>query len=509
MSIDLLLRLEKLALFFVILFLPITGLPKRFSISFLGNNLSMYFLFIGMLLVVYEYTKQRTIVRKSFIKYFCIYALWQLICLVIGLYSYEYNEYLTIEQSPKLLVILNFLSKHGLIINDLLALKIWLLIRSIRDILFLNNQVLALAFLVWHLYHGDWEKGFYDVRKAILSLVIVMGTYSFIELLWLKMQIPFTEELLKTINVFLYDPENSHGWWPPLLWRGQLRSLCPEPPFFSIISILCLPFVWSFFFSKRKNMFYYVLLVYYSMMIFATNARTATVVVTLEFLFLVAMVLIIKNKEWIKSVVSILICMSIGFLINLINFNDLHNGREINIAAELNDYTKNNIVSAVKKDVRSNNARLANMIATFETIKDYPVFGVGYGLKDAYVDARLPEFSYSNDEVRNWSRYMHNEGVLKSGYPLLNQYLDVGVNNGVIGLILYLFPVFYFCKKLLVLYKINLLNYMHVVVFISFCGLLVAQLTNAYMLICNGVTWGLMLCMVENDNDLRATETTN
>ena len=155
---------------------------KRFSIPFLGSNLSMYFLFIGMLLVVYEYTKQRTIVRKSFVKYFCIYALWQLLCLVIGLYFYEYNEYLTIEQIPKLLVIVNVLSEQGLIINDLLAIKIWLLLRALKDILFQNNQVLVLAFLVWHLYHDDWEKGFYDVRKAVLSLVLLMGAYSFIEL---------------------------------------------------------------------------------------------------------------------------------------------------------------------------------------------------------------------------------------------------------------------------------------------------------------------------------------
>ena len=32
-------------------------------------------------------------------------------------------------------------------------------------------------------------------------------------------------------------------------------------------------------------------------------------------------------------------------------------------------------------------------------------------------------------------------------------------------------------------------------VFVSFIGLLVAQLSNADLIICNGVVWGLMLCI--------------
>lgn len=506
MSIDLLHRFEKFALFFVILFLPITGLPKRFSIPFLGSNLSMYFLFIGMLLVVYEYTKQRTIVRKSFIKYFCIYALWQLICLVIGLYSYEYNEYLTIEQSPKLLVILNFLSKHGLIINDLLALKIWLLVRSIRDILFLNNQVLALAFLVWHLYHGDWEKGFYDVRKTILSLVVLMGSYSFIELLWLKASLPFSESFLKTINVLLYDPESAHGWWPPLLWWGQLRSLCHEPSYFGIISILALPFIWSFAFENKNKVFAYMLIMYYGLMIAATNARTAIIVTLGQFILLIVLGVWSRKKDWIKPIIALFLCIAMGFAFNLVNFKALFNNSNSGIIGDLEKYAENNIVSVTKKDSRSNSARLANMIANVETIKDFPVFGVGNGLKDAYVDARLPEFSYTNYEVRNWSRYMHNEGVLKSGYPALNKYLDVAVNNGLFGLFLYLIPAFHFIRVFYTLKCKDCIDYRNAMVFVSFIGLLVAQLSNADLIICNGVAWGLMLCISDTIFENRNTQ---
>lgn len=343
------------------------------------------------------------------------------------------------------------------------------------------------------MYHDDWEKGFYDVRKAVLSLVLLMGAYSFIELLWLKTSLPFSESFLKTINVLLYDPERSHGWWPPLLWWGQLRSLCHEPSYFGIISIFALPFIWSFAFENK--VFAYMLIMYYGLMIAATNARTAIIVTLGQFILLIILGVWSRKKDWIKPIIAIFLCIAMGFAFNLVNFKALFYNSNSSVVEDIGKYAENNIVSVTKKDSRSNSVRLANMIANVETIKDFPVFGVGNGLKDAYVDARLPEFSYTNYEVRNWSRYMHNEGVLKSGYPALNKYLDVAVNNGLPGLFLYLVPVFYFIRAFYTLKCKNCIDYRNAMVFVSFIGLLVAQLSNADLIICNGVAWGLMLCI--------------
>ena len=43
----------------------------------------------------------------------------------------------------------------------------------------------------------------------------------------------------------------------------------------------------------------------------------------------------------------------------------------------------------------------------------------------------------------------------------------------------------------------NKLDYREAMVFVSFIGLLVAQLSNADLIICNGITWGLMLCITD------------
>ena len=39
---------------------------------------------------------------------------------------------------------------------------------------------------------------------------------------------------------------------------------------------------------------------------------------------------------------------------------------------------------------------------------------------------------------------MHNEGVLKSGFPPLNKFADIAVQNGFIGLILYFYRYYIF-----------------------------------------------------------------
>ena len=123
--------------------------------------------------------------------------------------------------------------------------------------------------------------------------------------------------------------------------------------------------------------------------------------------------------------------------------------------------------------------------------------GIGTGLKDAYIDRNLPEFAYNNYEVRNWSRYMRNEGVLRMGYPPLNKYADVAVQNGLVGLLLYLSVPGYLVLQLIGRYKCVLTDYRAVMLVIAMSGLLAAQLSNSAFVICNGIIWGLLYCKLE------------
>lgn len=64
MSIDLLHRLERICLFLIIIFLPITGLPQRFALPIVGKTMSMYFLIASVLLLIYEFFKYGIQINK-------------------------------------------------------------------------------------------------------------------------------------------------------------------------------------------------------------------------------------------------------------------------------------------------------------------------------------------------------------------------------------------------------------------------------------------------------------
>lgn len=493
MSINVLHKLQKVMLFLMIIFLPFSSIPKRFSIPGLGQNLSTYCLLVGIVLLIYEYIKHKFVIKKCWKLFFTIYIVWQIICLAKGLMCYEYNEYLTLDQIPRLKYILEKLALHGIVVPPLMAIKTWLFIRFSKNIVLINNTVFIVAFYVYHLYHSDFKCAFRDIRKAILWLVLFMGLYSIIELAWLKGNSMSAKNLLMMVNPYIFDPKQLNGWWPPLLWNGQLRSLTTEPSFFGIISIMCLPILWSFLFDENFKYRYIAVLGYFTFMIAATNARTAIVVTLGELFLLICSACIVKKLDYLKKVGLILIVTGIAFSINLIDFSKANS----NMEQALEKYTEQNVTSMTNTNARSNNARLANLVANLNTIKDFPIMGVGTGLKDIYMDVRLPEFSFSNNEVRNWSRDMHREGVLKSGYPSLNQYTDIASQNGLIGLFLYLFPIGYSIYRLVSYGKIIFKDYNLIMLLISMIGLLFAQLSNAAFVVCNGFIWGLLFCKID------------
>lgn len=389
------------------------------------------------MLPVYEYFKFRLEINKNVIKFFAVFVIWQLVCLIIGLATYGYKELLTLEQMPKLKVIFDLLSKFEISVNKLLAIKLWLFLRFSKDIFFTNNIIFLTAFYIWHLYKYNFSEAFNDVRKAIVCLVLVMGAYSFIELLWLKLGLWFAHDFLTYINALFMSIGNAHGWWPPLRLKSQLRSICAEPSFFGTVGVLCLPFLWSLLFEAKNKLFPGILIFYFTLMIAAINSRTA-IILTIVIIILLGISTVI-NRTMITNFLIIYCVSLMAFTVNLIDYRQLLNYGNITMfTAE--KYLEQNVNSITNVNACSNSARLANLIANLATIKQYPVFGVGTGLKDAYIDSHLPEFSYNIREVRNWSRYMHNEGVLKSVFPVLNKFADVCVANGIIGFILYFTP---------------------------------------------------------------------
>lgn len=537
MSLEALHNLEKRLLQLMIVVLPLNAIPQRFSLPGLGGDLVNYVCLLMIIVLGYEYVKYRFAISKKAITFFVVFIAWQIICLAVGLITYEYNELLTLDQISKLEVILAYASNYGIEINELIAIKCWLFLRFIKNILLLNNIVFFVAFYIYHLYQSDFTKAFQDIRKAVVVLVVIMGTYSFVELLWLKLDLDFAKRFLEFINPYLYDPKSSHGWWPPLLWKNQLRSICTEPSFFGTISIFCLPFLWSLFLERKNKLLISLLIFYFILMITATNARTAIVLTIIEFILLG--IFSIYRKNLLKKFVVLLILGGLAFAANLgdykniINKNNTNDIKSVQIVknkdvktnqkaviekkekallieqnktkakiqkqddSKLKKYIENNILSLTNLNSRSNNARLGNLVANINVIIDNPLFGVGTGLKDAYLAEKFPDFSKNNNEVKNWIKYMYDKGVLKSGIPALNKFADIAVQNGIVGLIIYFMPLYFLCKKLLKNRATVLNDNRCIILIIVMITLLGAMMNGGALIICNGIVWGLLFCKIK------------
>lgn len=495
MSLVTLHKYERFFLMLSILFLPITNLPVKISVLF-GSNISNWFMYMGLLFLGYEFWKYGIAVSSWFKKFIVIFSIWQIVCLAAGLYMYPFDSLLALGQSSKLSLILRQLNGHGIFINEMFALKMWLFIRFSSYILLKSNLLFYAFFFVFHLYNDNFKQGFKDIRKAITILSVVMSIYSAIELIWLKTGSNDAEYLLKVINSFLFIPASSHGWWPPLLWRGQLRSLAPEPSFFGILSMFALPFLWSYLMESKIKARYIFLIGYFELMIFATNSRTAVFFLLFEIVLLIVYNALVREKHLFIRTVLILILTMVAFTGNL-GLNLINANRPAKTEVSAYQYYEANLGSLKNSNSRSNSARLANVIANVRTIKDYPLMGVGYGLKDAYIDERIPDFSKTDHEVILWGKYMHAEGVLKSGYPALNKYVDVAVADGIPGLLLFLLPFGYTAFGLLKNRKMLLANRSICLTVIALSGFLGTWMGSVQYPICAGIMTGLLLVFIK------------
>ena len=109
MTIEILHKWQRIMLFGLIITLPLTSIPKAFQIPGLGLSLSDYFFVVGLLLIIYEFVRYRFAIDKKIKYFFIIYILWQIICLIHGLYFYEFNDLLTLNQISKLEIVLDIL----------------------------------------------------------------------------------------------------------------------------------------------------------------------------------------------------------------------------------------------------------------------------------------------------------------------------------------------------------------------------------------------------------------
>lgn len=490
MTHEKLVRTQRILLGGTIVSLPFMVVPHLpFS-----SSLVSYFLLLGIVTALWDMKKEGTFqcIPKRYWQFIGVFFIWSFVCMIIGVYTYPFYSTINMGDSSKLISLLSWLKSHQIDVSHESALQVWLTLRFTKDLFFDIVMVFGGTLWIYSLYHHNWRQGFRDIRKSVLVLTCLLCVYSIIEIAYL-MGNDTAAYLLKVINTLYMDVKSSHGWWPPLLWEKQLRSLFPEPSYFGIVSTVIIPVLCSYLLEK-KCFKISVLYVFYMVMLFLTRARTATGLFLGEMvLFIIACWGYCRNCR--QRMIGIVLCGILSFFFSITVI--LPGNTNESVLEKSGSYMTDSITS-VSGNQRSNVARKSNVMATFMVGVEHPILGVGHNLKDAYLLQNLSEESLQNYEVNLWKKTMEEKGVLKSGFPTLNKLATVFAESGVVGCLLYLVPFFYVIVQ--VFRKKLLKNNIEVVCLtIALIGSMAAFFSNAefwsiYVIL------GLLLCVVDGES---------
>lgn len=527
-------------LFFIVLLLPFTGVPKKFAIPVLGANLSLALAKIIFFLFCIWFFKQKEILIP-FKKFWTAILLWFALCTFIGSLTYPFYD-------PSFLEHLRSAGLYGKLVkaipevfdNEKLMVVKFSFFKVREMIINLIIPFAGIFALIYYLVHVNSHKVLHIIGKASLMISIVMELYSIPEIIWIWTGNKACENFLKAVNVFFYDPVIGHGWWPPLLWKNQLRSVTPEPSFFGILAMFLIPFLWYRVFEEHKKR-EIVFLLLFTLMIFMTGARTAIVCYLGELALLIIATVGLKISQWKKIIGTVLAVSVISFGISLYggtaahgitqSYNHLVSSMTQKQAQKpasktpdknqkpsaqnkkknqqppaeskkkapakpkspvsAKDYVNKNITSLASINARSNAARWGNTIARIKVGLQHPIFGVGYHYESKYMIKEFPPFALKSLEAKGWIKEIKNDKLFEVSIPVSNQYSEILSDFGIPGLILFMVPIFYVLYLLYKVVRVKKYDNRLVYVFVAFMGQVACMLSNHFFM-----TYPLILALI-------------
>lgn len=463
-------------LFFLIcFFLIFSNIPESLQINTIGSvlkdKLIFYPLALGGIYTIYLQYKYNNIFvnLNKFVLYFCIFLIVNLLSLIFGLINYSYYELILngpVDQIEKLPKVLDILSQFHIQVDKQVILLSWMLIRTVKNLILESIYTFGGAYMIYCWYCFDWKRGMNILIRATICSVIVVCLYSIIEVFYLSGNLIATN-ILKIITPFFHVVLTDNGWWPPLLWNGQLRSIFAEPSYFGTYAAFAIPFLLYKIINdlSKWRCAYIAIFIFFTFCLFLTKARTGVVLFCGEIFLFIAYSFYLRDKQFFKQVLFVLFYASISFLganffINNIEggiINNLPTGKDV--STHVSEYMKENVTSLASTNQRSNNARYSIMLADLKIGIDYPILGVGKNLRDAYVPDYLPPMAEGNKEIERWNLDMHKFGVLRFGFPRLSEYATRFAESGILGLLVFIcVPLFLLKQLLMVLFNSSMIN---------------------------------------------------
>lgn len=460
-------------LFFLIVFCTIfSQIPSviqlNFLGSFLGKDLSLYPILFSIVYYAWKIKKNELVLKtndiiiKFFIYYISLYVFIILISFVHGLIIYPYyNEILEgpANQIEKLPAVYQFLQGIGILISEKTLLEFWMFARLIKGFIIECFWFFSVPLLIYFWFRKDAHTGITILHKAVIWACIVVGLYGILDIMYLSGS-AIAGSILIYLNPLVHEIKSGGTWWPSLLSNGQLRSLFAEPSYYGIFMAFAMPWIWYSLLKVegwRKKAAFSLLLFMVLFELFLTKARTANALLIGELILLIFVTAWYHNKTFIKNTVLITIItlfsftlatFSIGYMPGSPSSTGSMGYDEAGID-EMGSYLQDNIGSLSSSTQRSNRSRYSILQASIAIGKDYPLLGVGKGLRNAYIPDYLSAEALVGNEIQRWIHDQKEKGILKSGFPALGEYYTRFAETGILGLLVYLLPSFYLLVQLL------------------------------------------------------------
>ena len=449
--------------FFMCFSLIFNNIPNSFQLNFLGgpvgNKLVVYPLIIGVIYTAYCYYVHNFVLPdfRWFKRYILIFITIMMLSTMHGLFIYPYYDLVLngpTDQIEKLPKVLSFLSSHGICVDSRLLMQVWIIIRQLKGIMLESFWCFGGAYMVYCWYKKDWKQAVNVMLFGVSTSFIVLFLYALIEVPYLAGS-SVAANVLKNINPYIHPIVTNHGWWPPLLWKGQLRLVFPEPSHVGNFIAIGLPMVWYMYFRQKGWQRYFALTINLVMSFFVlmTKARTAWGMLAGMFVLLLCLILLEKRFELLKKCSVLAVCIGIGFF-GFIQFENYTSAGAMtdkeNVAVQV---LESNLISLASSNKRSNGARYALLKAHFRTGLEHPLMGVGKGLTSAYVRDHFTDEESRNREVADWIRYQDERGPMATGYSIpdaMNEFISRFSSTGVLGMLAFFYPFGHVTVRLLI-----------------------------------------------------------
>lgn len=436
------------------------NVPKFLRFNFLGgplgNQLGVYPIFFGLIFTCFcYYSGNIDLKNKKFLKYIILCFAVLILSTINGILIYPYyNQILhaPVVQFERFPNVYSALVNHNIPISQKELVGLWIIVRSVKNDIFTILYTLGFSYMIFIWYYGELRKCCKILRKGIIIGLIVFICYGFIDVAF-QLGSGVAQNILEFINPILHPIAVDHDWWPPLLWKGQVRSVLSEPSRVGNYISFVLPFLFIPVLNRTRYWKGYLSFIFFTTyLVFMTKARTAVAMLFIIFFLTAVMLPVLKKKVLIKRFVYIILVAGIAFISSIFSIASLNpaGNNDDSINEEVHEYLADNIGSLASKDKRSNTARYALIKSNIKTGLEHPILGVGQLLNGAYTVAHFDEFDMTSGEVQKWIEDYYEQGPLKNNFDAMNAYITAFSTTGILGLICLISP---FCYGVFTLFK--------------------------------------------------------